>query len=166
MKKFLTLIIGVLFITNVYSQSDYPKIITNDDGQKLVVMTYEQAQKVDNAFELVALLEKAGAECDSLTLSYVKVIDNLEKQIGLFKVDVEIYKKQIKDKDGQIANLLTRLENTEKDEAECQKQIETRNSQITLLEDEVKTLKRKRNIAYGVGIIGVIGGIILTIITQ
>ena len=73
-----TLFMFFSFLT--FSQK-YPRIEKDSLGNKFVIMTYEQAQKIDNAFELVNLLEKAGAECDSLSLSYVKVISKLEKQV-------------------------------------------------------------------------------------
>lgn len=156
---FITLLFAIITFVG-YSQT-YPRFETDSSGRKLLVMTYEQAQKIDNAFELLSLLEKAGAECDSLSLSYVRVIDEYKHQVSLLNMDITLYKNQITDKDGQIVNLQQRLANCETNVATCDQQIEVRNKQIGLLENEVKTLKRKRNIAYGVGIGGIIGGILL-----
>ena len=69
-----------MFFSFLTFSQKYPRIEKDSLGNKFVIMTYEQAQKIDNTFELVNLLEKAGAECDSLSLSYVKVINKLEKQ--------------------------------------------------------------------------------------
>lgn len=161
MKYLLTLL---LFVTTFISFSqEYPRIEIDSTGKKLVVMTYEQAQKIDNAFELLTLLEKAGAECDSLTLSYVKVIDGLKHQVTLLESDITLYKGQIIDKDNQISNLQQRLSNSETNVTTCEQQITTRDEQIGLLKKEIKTLKTKRNIAYGAGIVGVIGGILLVL---
>lgn len=161
MKYLLTLL---LFVTTFISFSqEYPRIEIDSTGKKLVVMTYEQAQKIDNAFELLTLLEKAGAECDSLTLSYVKVIDGLKHQVTLLEGDITLYKGQIIDKDNQISNLQQRLSNSETNVTTCEQQITTRDEQIGLLKKEIKTLKTKRNIAYGAGIVGVIGGILLVL---
>lgn len=161
MKTILTILI--LIITNITYSQNYPKIETDSTGKKLVVMTYEQAQKVDNAFELITLLEKAGAECDSLTLSYIKVIDVLKHQVSLLEVDVNLFKGQVVDKDRQILNIQQQLSNCESSKQACDSQIEVRNNQINLLNNEIKTLKTKRNIAYGVGIGGIIGGILLVL---
>lgn len=161
MNKLITIL---FFITSFISYSqNYPKIETDSTGRKLVVMTYEQAQKIDNAFELLTLLEKSGAECDSLTLSYVKVIDGLNHQVSLLEVDLNLYKGQIIDKDKQIENLQQRLNNCETIKSTCDQQISVRDKQIVLLDNEIKTLKTKRNIAYGAGIVGVIGGILLVL---
>jgi chromosome segregation ATPase len=127
-------------------------------------MTYEQAQKIDNAFELLNLLEKSGVECDSLNLSYIKVIDKLERQVLLFETDIKLYKEQIIDKNDQISNLNKRLMNCESDVRFANEQIGIRDSQIVLLNDEISTLKTKRNIAYGVGIGGTILGILVAIL--
>ena len=161
MKKLLTILFFI--ITSISYSQDYPRIETDSTGKKLVVLTYEQAQKIDNAFELLTLLEKAGAECDSLTLSYIKVIDGLKNQASLLEVDVKLYKKQVIDKDKQIENLQERLNNCENIKSTCDQQISLRDKQIVLLDDEIKTLKTKRNISYGVGIAGIIGGILLVL---
>lgn len=161
MKKILAILF--FFIVNVTYSQNYPRIETDSTGKKLVVMTYEQAQKIDNAFELITLLEKAGAECDSLTLSYVKVIDNLKKQVKLLESDITLYKGQLVDKDRQILNIQEQLKNCEASKLACDSQIEVRDKQINLLDNEIKTLKTKRNIAYGVGIGGIIGGILLVL---
>lgn len=163
MKNLIITILFLITALTTFSQ-DYPRIETDSLGRKLVVMTYEQAQKIDNTFELVKLLEKAGAECDSLTLSYVKVIDNLKKQVKLLESDITLYKGQVVDKDKQIENLQARLKNCEDNKEACDEQLNVRDKQIGLLNEEISTLKTKRNIGWGVGIGGVILGVILVIV--
>lgn len=163
MKNLILTILFLITTLTTFSQ-DYPRIETDSLGRKLVVMTYEQAQKIDNTYELVKLLEKAGAECDSLTLSYVKVIDNQKKQIRLLESDVNLYKGQVIDKNRQLENLQSRLNNCEESKTTCDQQIVVRDKQIGLLNEEISTLKMKRNIGWGVGIGGVILGVILVIV--
>jgi chromosome segregation ATPase len=165
-KIILFIIMDILIISNSFSQKEYPRIEVDSSGKKLVVMTYEQAQKVDNTFELVKLLEKAGTECDSLTLSYIKVIDKLEKNITVLEDDIKLNKDQIISKDDQIGNLQNRLKNCEENSSSCDEQITTRDGQIKLLKDEITTLKTKRNVAYGAGILGIIGGILIIILAN
>lgn len=162
--KNILLIFTLLISLTSFSQQKYPRLEKDSLGNKIVIMTYEQAQKIDNAFELLNLLEKSGAECDSLNLSYIKVIDNLEKQVLLFEIDIKLYKEQIIDKDGQITNLNQRLKNCENDIKLAGEQISIRDNQIVLLNNEISTLKTKRNIAYGVGIGGTILGILVAIL--
>jgi chromosome segregation ATPase len=165
MKTLILTTIFMIFSFVSFSQS-YPRIEKDSLGNKFVIMTYEQAQKIDNAFELVSLLEKAGAECDSLTLSYVKVISKLEKQVTQLETDLTLYKGQVIDKDGQISNLSQRLKNCEDDSKLCGDQIQVKEKQINLLNEEISSLKTKRNIAYGVGIGGTILGILVAILAH
>lgn len=162
MKTILILITFLVSLTS-FTQS-YPRIEVDSTGKKFVIMTYEQAQKVDNAFELLNLLEKSRFECDSLTLSYVRVVDNLERQIVLLELDINLHKDQITDKDNQITNISQRLSNCESDVALSNKQIGIRDNQIKLLDEEISSLKTKRNIAYGAGIGGVILGILVALL--
>lgn len=163
--KNILLLLTFLLTMSSFSQT-YPRIEKDSTGKKFVIMTYEQAQKIDNAFELLNLLEKAGSQCDSLTLSYVKVINNLEKQVVLLEGDIKLYKSQIDDKDSQISNLSQRLLNCEKDMKFANEQVGIRDNQIVLLNNEISTLKTKRNIAYGAGIGGIILGILVAILAN
>lgn len=158
--KRLILLLGLLTSFCAFSQK-YPRIEIDSSGQKVVVMTYQQAQKIDNSFEMLRLLEKANIDCDSLSLSYIRVIDQYKNRVVLLETDLLLYKNQVVDKDLQLLNLQTRLQNCELSSQISDKQIEIREQQIGLLEDEVKSLKIKRNISYGVGIAGVIAGILL-----
>lgn len=164
MKKILFLLTFLISLIS-FSQT-YPRIEKDSTGRKIVILTYEQAQKIDNAFELLSLLEKAGAECDSLTLSYVKVINKLENQVILLESDVKLYKNQVFDKDSQILNLQQRLNNCENNSKMCDDQIIIRDKQIVLLNEEISTLKTKRNIAYGAGVGGIILGILVVLFAK
>lgn len=155
-----------MFFTFLTFSQKYPRIEKDSLGNKFVIMTYEQAQKIDNTFELLNLLEKAGAECDSLSLSYIKVISKFEKQVFQFETNLALYKGQVIDKTNQITNLTQRLKNSEDDAKLCNDQIEARDKQIILLDEEISTLKTKRNIAYGVGIAGTILGILLAVLVN
>lgn len=163
-KLILFIVMNIFILSNAFSQSGYPRIETDSTGKKVVIMTYEQAQKVDYTFELAKLLEKRGTECDSVIISYIKVVDKLEKQVNLLEVDIKLYKDQIVDKDNQISNLKERLKNSESNTLNCDQQLSVKDDQINLLNKEVKTLKRKRNIAYASGIVGIISGILLVIL--
>lgn len=148
------------------SQNAYPKIFVDSTGQKLVIFTYQQAQKIDNNFELLMLLEKKGTECDSLNLGYLRVIDNLEKQNRLLNSSMSLLKDQSIDKNTQIRNLQDQLSNCEKISKDCDSQIKIRDEQIVLLKKELKTVKRKRNITYASGILGTISAILLVVLIK
>jgi len=162
MKKLLLMLI--LFLNFVVYSQEYPKLETDINGCTIVVMTLEQAQKIDNSFELLKLMEKSSIECDSLKISYLKVIDVYKNQVGLLETDITLYKSQIVDKNRQIESLQKIISNCEQGAHVCDEQITVRDEQIDLMKKEIKTLKRKRNIAYGVGLTGIIGGILMVIL--
>ena len=57
MKKLLTTILLALSFA-ASGQIDYPKVETDSLGQKIVIMTIEQAQKLDNSSDLLVLFGK------------------------------------------------------------------------------------------------------------
>ena len=81
-----------------YSQ-EYPKIELNQKGEKVVVFTLSQAQKIDNDLEILNILEKSKIQCDSLNVSYIKIVDAQNHQIVLLEKNVSELNLQIMDKE-------------------------------------------------------------------
>ena len=164
MKKILITMMLVLSSVLAFSQIDYPRIETDSLGKKVLVMTIEQAQKIDNNLEILQLMEKAQLECDSLNLSYIRVIDNQNKQISLLGLDIKHLKEQINSKDEQITNLQTRLSNSEKTNKLCEEQKLNYEKQVDILKDEVRKQKNHKIVGFIVGGVGTLGGILLAIL--
>lgn len=164
MKKILITMMLVLSSVLAFSQTDYPRIETDSLGKKLVIMTIEQAQKIDNNLEILQLMEKAQLECDSLNMSYIRVIDNQGKQISLLVLDIKHLKEQLNSKDEQITNLQTRLSNSETTNKLCEEQKLNYEKQVDILKDEVRKQKNHKIIGFIVGGAGTIGGILLAIL--
>lgn len=167
MRKFILTVVLSIFSLLSFSQTiDYPRIETDSLGRKVVIMTIEQAQKVDNNLEIVNLLTKQGTECDSLNTAYLKVIDNQGKQISLLELDVKTLKEQLNDKDKQIANLQTQLSNEETSNNLCEDQKKNKDEEIKLLKKEVRKQKIQKVVGFIVGGVGVIGGVLFTILVH
>ena len=164
MKKILITMMLVLSSVIAFSQIDYPRIQTDSLGQKVVVMTIEQVQKIDNNLEILELMERAQLECDSLNLSYIRVIDNQNKQISLLELDIKHLKEQINSKNEQITNLQTRLSNLETANKLCEEQKLNYEKQVDVLKDEVRKQKNYKIIGFIVGGAGTLGGILLSIL--
>ena len=154
----------VLSSVLAFSQTDYPRIETDSLGKKVVVMTIEQAQKIDNNLEILQLMEKAQLECDSLNMSYIRVIDNQGKQISLLELDIKHLKEQLNSKDEQITNLQTRLSNSETTNKLCEEQKLNYEKQVDILKDEVRKQKNHKIVGFIVGGVGTLGGILLAIL--
>jgi hypothetical protein len=157
MKKLL--IIPILLLSLLSFSQDYPRIELNDKGQKVVVFTLEQAQKIDNDLEVYSLLKVARIKCDSLNLSYVKVIDEQRNQIVLLKSINDQDNKQLIDKDKQIKNLTDQNTNLEKNVKLCDDQKDNDQKEIDGLKKDIKKTKWK---SLGGGFLV---GVVVTLVT-
>ena len=157
MKKLL--IIPILLLSFLSLSQDYPRIELNEKGQKIVVFTLEQAQKIDNDLEVYALLKVARIQCDSLNLSYVKVIDEQRNQIIILKNINDQDIKQLADKDKQIKNLTDQNANLEKDVKLCDSQKVNNQTEIDGLKKDIKKTKWK---SLGSGFLV---GVVATLVT-
>ncbi len=141
MKKLL--IIPILLLSFISFSQDYPRIELNERGQKVVVFTLEQAQKIDNDLEIYALLKVARIQCDSLNLNYLKVIDEQRNQIIILKSINEQDIKQLSDKDKQIKNLTDQNSNLDKNIKLCDEQKVNDQKEIDGLKKDIKKTKWK-----------------------
>lgn len=155
--KNLILTLMLLLSLISYSQ-EYPKIELNDKGEKVVVFTLEQAQSIDNDLEVYALLKVARIKCDSLNLSYIKVIDEQNNQIVILKSINKETEKQISDKDKQMHLLVEQNKNLEKNIDLCDKQKVNNLEEINGLKKDIKKMKWKGLTG------GFIGGVLITLI--
>lgn len=138
------IILLLLLVIPVFSFcQDYPKYEIDTNGIKLVVFTIEQARKIDNDYDLLLLLENFRIKCDSLGISYIKVINEQNNQILLLKkINLENEKK-ITDKDGQI-NVLTKENiNLEKNIKLCDEQKGNNQKEIDGLKSDIIKMKWK-----------------------
>jgi len=134
-----------------YSQ-EYPKIELNQKGEKVVVFTLNQAQKIDNDLEILSLLEKSKIQCDSLNVSYIRIVDAQNHQIVLLEKNVSELNLQIKDKDSQIDNLSTQIKNLEESNKICEEQKCIKDKQMDGLKDDLKKEKIKKWLFGGAGL--------------
>ena len=155
--KSLLLILTLLLSSLSFSQ-EYPKIELNDKGEKVVVFTLEQAQKIDNDLEIYELLKVSRIKCDSLNLSYVKVIDEQNNKIILLKNINKETERQIVDKDKQINLLVEQSNNLQKNIDLCDKQRLNNQEQIDGLKKDLRKMKWKGLTG------GFIGGVVVTLI--
>ena len=152
MKKYTLIMIFMIISLFGYSQqNECPKIVIDSLGNKFVMMTIEQAQKVDNNFELVSLLEKGGSQCDSLNKSYLVVIDKQGNEIHLLELDIDEMRIRINDKNLQIVDLQNQLSNEVKNTALCDDQKVNDEKSISILKREVRRQKLQK---FGAVIVG------------
>jgi predicted RNase H-like nuclease (RuvC/YqgF family) len=161
MKKFLMM--AVLMIVSVLSKAQdtsLPQYLIEGGDTIGIIISIEQAQVLDNDSELLELFKKMKLDCDNLDTHYVSVINKLEEQIVLLKVQISDLTNQGKEKDKLINNLKSSLALCEENNRLCQKELENKNEEIKILKNEVFRQKVKKFVSVG----GNVGLAILTII--
>ena len=169
MKKFLSLIVGLVLSLSAYSQYspakiDYPKFETDSNGQQVLVMTIEQAQALDNSTDLLALLEKQSTQIGSYDSICVKVVNDKEQVIASQKMEIAKLKESINNKDlqikalqGEVAAYLKKILILEEQVANRQQVIDEKNLQLR----KMKTKMVVGGLGGGVAIIGLILGLLV-----
>jgi chromosome segregation ATPase len=169
MKKFLSLIVGLVLSLSAYSQYsqakiDYPKFETDSNGQQVLVMTIEQAQALDNSTDLLALLEKQSTQIGSYDSICVKVINDKEQVIASQKMEIAKLKESINNKDlqikalqGEVASYLKKILILESEVANRQQVIDEKSLQLR----KMKTKMLVGGLGGGVAIIGLVLGLLM-----
>jgi SMC interacting uncharacterized protein involved in chromosome segregation len=169
MKKFLSLIVGLVLSLSAYSQYspakiDYPKFETDSNGQQVLVMTIEQAQALDNSTDLLALLEKQSTQIGSYDSICIKVVNDKEQVIASQKMEIGKLKESINNKDlqikalqGEVAAYLKKILILEEQVANRQQVIDEKNLQLR----KMKTKMVVGGLGGGVAIIGLILGLLV-----
>lgn len=160
MKKFILLVMLFMSSTTLFAQS-YPRIEVDSYGNKVVVMTITQAQKIDNNLDILKLLKLQGYECDSLNISYIKLVDELDKQKKLTDSIKMKLEDNIESKDDQIFNLEERLANSISSDSACVKQKDLKNQEIILLKKEIRNQKIQKIVGFTTGAAAIVVSFIL-----
>ena len=134
-----------------YSQ-EYPKIELNQKGEKVMIFTIVQAQKIDNDLEILSILEKSKIQCDSLNVFYIRIVDAQNHQIVLLEKSIYELNAQIVDKDSQIGNLSVQIKNLEESNKICDEQKCIKDKQIDGLKSDLQKEKIKKWLFGGVGL--------------
>ena len=169
MKKFLTLIIGVILSLSAYSQYsqpkiDYPRFEIDSLGQQVLVMTIEQAQNLDNGADLLVLLQKQNTQMGQYDSVCVKVINDKEQVIASQKMEIAKLKESINNKDLQIKALQGEVVSYLKKILILEDQVNNRQQVIDEKNLQLRKMKTKMIVGGfggGVAIIGLILGLIV-----
>ena len=169
MKKFLTLIIGVILSLSAYSQYsqpkiDYPRFEIDSLGQQVLVMTIEQAQNLDNGTDLLVLLQKQNTQMGQYDSVCVKVINDKEQVIASQKMEIAKLKESINNKDLQIKALQGEVVSYLKKILILEDQVDNRQQVIDEKNLQLRKMKTKMivgGLGGGVAIIGLILSLLL-----
>jgi peptidoglycan hydrolase CwlO-like protein len=163
MKKFILAFILLLTAsTAAFSQTAYPKFDTDSAGQKLVVLTIEQAQALDNNTDLILMFEKLNSQISNYDSVCLKVVDAKEKVIASQTIQINNLKDALQNKDQQLINLQATIDELTKKSANYEQELKNKNEEIGLHKKEIRRVKR--NYILGGGIGGLILGIVLSLV--
>lgn len=169
MKKFLTLIIGMILSLSAYSQYsqpkiEYPRFEIDSLGQQVLVMTIEQAQNLDNGTDLLVLLQKQNTQMSQYDSVCVKVINDKEQVIASQKMEIAKLKESINNKDLQIKSLQSEVDVYLKKILILEDQVVNRQQVIDEKNLQLRKMKTKMifgGIGGGIAIIGLILGLLV-----
>jgi len=162
MKVFLIFLLTLISI-NVYSQIDYPRYEVDSLGQKVVVMTIEQAQSLDNNSEMLSLFEKLNSQIGSYDSICIKVISDKDVVISDQKLQISNLKESLNTKDKKISALQNEIKEHEKKEKVLQEQIDNRQQVIDEKDKKINKMRLKMILGGGAGA-AIIGGLLFIIL--
>ena len=154
MKKFLFISIFTFLNLVSFAQSNFPKYYIERGDTLGLIISIEQAQKIDNDLEILDLLQKRGIRCDSVIKKYLIVVDSLERQIALLELKTKNLESSIESENLMINNLKLQIENWKRDLLLCNQQLELKQNIISNKDLVIKNLKLQRKLTIVGGVLG------------
>jgi|APCry1669189665_1035243.scaffolds.fasta_scaffold04455_4 hypothetical protein len=165
MKKLLILIF-ILISFSLKSQTIYPSYYIKNGDTLGVIITIQQAQKIDNDYDLLSLLKEYKTKQDKLDSSYLVVIDNYGKEVATLKLKISTLEDLNNGKNLEIANLKSQIDGYKQDKLLSDLQLAKKDTIISNYKVQNIKLKVQRTVAFGVGGGLTIVGIILLLFVK
>lgn len=160
-----TLAFLLMFCTSfLFSQLSYPRYEIDSLGQKIVLMTIEQAQALDNNSDLLKLFENLDTQLSDYDEICIRVIGQKDAVIAAQDIQMKTLKESLYNKDSVIVNLQLSLAKTEAKVQSLERELLKKDDEINLHKDELVRVKTNMWIGGStstLAIIGLIIGIIL-----
>ena len=158
MKNILLSLLSLIFVTSGYSQ-EYPKFQVDSSGIEVVVLTIEQAQKLDNDSDLLVLFKNLNKKIGEYDTVCLKVINDKEVVISSQKMEISELNNLLKLKDSKVVDLQNSIKEYKNGQNEYKSEIELKNKIIYEKDIQIKKTKWR---AGGIGVvIGIILGLLL-----
>lgn len=154
---FLTLLLSLTYLISS-AQTELPRYLIENGDTIGVIISVEQAQKLDNNSELLELFKKLRIDCDNLDTHYVQVINSLNEQVALLKVNVSELEGQSSSLSSWNESLKEQLKNSEKSNKLCNEELENKDQEIKVLKGELRRQKIKK-------VVSVAGNVALIVVT-
>jgi hypothetical protein len=163
MKKIIFLIFALFSIISLKSQTtgNYPFFYIKGYDTLGVVFSVEQAQKIDNDYQLLSLLKKSKIQSDSLSNAYITIVNSMGQQIAELKLKISTLEEKMLLKDSEINNLKDQIELYKRDIALAGEQSANKDKIITNYKKENRKLKFQKFFGFTVGGAALIAVIVL-----
>lgn len=142
----------------------YPKYSVDSLGQKVLILTIDQARKLDSKLDILNLFTQLDAQMKQQDTACIKVINDKERVIAVQKLQISSLNSSIEIKDAQLAKLQDRIIEYITQIEILEQQVENRKSVIDEKDSQIKKLKIKMlfgGIGGGLTILGLITGLVL-----
>lgn len=145
--------------TSVVYSISYPVITTDSLGNKIVILTLEQAKKIDNKLDLLELIRVSNNLSEDIDSVCVRVINEKNQVIANQDMQISNLDLLVSNKDEQIENLKRQINNQLLTMDTFQNELNNKDQEIQLHLDRINNLKKK-TLWGGIG-----GGIVIAILT-
>jgi uncharacterized protein (DUF3084 family) len=163
-KIFWLILISTLLLTSVCrGQIKYPRFSVDSLGQKIVELTVEQAQKLDNNSEVLILFQKLASEYRKSDSVCVKVINDKEKVITSQKVLIGNLNETVKTQNEMISTLQAEVNQHEEKAKILQLEVDNRQGVIKEKDKQIKKMKLKMIFGGGLGA-AIITGLLIAVL--
>lgn len=144
----LSIILLLCFLTNkAETQDTLPKFLING-SDTMVVLSLEQAQKLDSDEELLSLFKLNKISCDSLGTYYVNVINDKNETISLLKVKMIKKDSEIIVLNRMISKLKLDITKYKENEELYESELSNNKKEAEILKKEIRRQKFKKTIAW------------------
>lgn len=168
MKKIMMILFCIVFTISAKSQTfnvdsfrhNLPSYYVQNNDTLGIVISIQQAQKIDNDEELLQLFEKMNVSCDSTIKKYIAVVNEYDKKIAVMEVKISKLETISKEQTTQINNLKSQIINYQIQMDLLHQEIVSKDNIINLQEKQIMKLR----FGKGAGVTGTIVGFGLFII--
>lgn len=168
MKKLLLLLAILLSFTVLKAQTgQYPSFYLDQKGDTLgVIFSIEQAQKIDNDYDLLNMFKQSKLQYEQLDSAYLIVIDKQNQQVASLKVKISELEDLDRMKDSQIKNLQEQIMKYKLDLSLSDKQSSDKDLIINNLKSDNRKLKVQKFFGFTIGGGSLVGIIVLLLIRK
>jgi len=164
MNKLLLIFLMMISFISISQEIEYPRYDIDSLGQKVVVMTIEQAQKLDNDTDLLEIFNKLDMTTTEFDSVCIKTINDKNVVISSQKVLIEKLNENSQTKDSAIKALQKQVVEYQLNKTLLQDEVNNLNERLKISDKSNRKMKTRMIVGGGIGglaIVGLIVGILL-----